>query len=136
MERRIDLKSERGKRYEDYLKAIYKISIITDKKSVLNSEIASYLNIKSSSVTAMLYILKEKDLIKWQPRKAIFLTKIGTKKAQELSNNYDKLRLIFEKIVKINNLKKIDEICCKLEHFFDSKASLALNQFVLEYENR
>lgn len=132
----MELKSVNGKRYEDYLKAIYKISIITDKKRILNSEIASYLNIKPSSVTAMLYILKEKDLIKWQPRKALFLTKKGKQRAQELSNNYDMLRLVFERILKFKDLKKIDDICCKLEHFFNSKASLALNQFVSEYKYR
>ena len=47
--------------YEDYLKAIYIISKSNKGGWVSNSEIASFLNVKPSSVTDMLYKLNQNN---------------------------------------------------------------------------
>ena len=69
--------------YEDYLKAIYLISKKNKGGWCSNREISEHLHVKPSSVTGMMYKLKEHGLITWNPRKALRLTEKGKNMAQE-----------------------------------------------------
>ncbi|MFX1274474.1 MAG: metal-dependent transcriptional regulator [Promethearchaeota archaeon] len=122
------------RRDEDYLKTIYKIARTKKNGGVSNSEISSCLNVKPSSITSILYKLKEKGLIIWNSRKLVKITKEGKDLAEYLFNNFNILKLFFLKILKFKDSKKIDEICCKLEHFFDPITISAFIQFVLNYK--
>ena len=103
--------------YEDYLKAIYRISKRNKGGWVSNSEISSFLKVKPSSVTDMLYKLNENKLIKWSPRKSI------------RKNN--ELKKFFKNVLKIKDDLKVKELCCKIEHHITSEVINALENFNL-----
>ncbi|GAF95209.1 unnamed protein product, partial [marine sediment metagenome] len=65
--------------YEDYLKAINMVSRKNRGGWVSNSEISNFIKVKPSSVSSMLYKLKENNYIYWDPRKSVRLTAKGKK---------------------------------------------------------
>ena len=101
---------------EDYLKAIYLISKSKKGGWVNNSEIARVMNVQPSSVTEMLYKLKKKGLIYWNPRKAIRLTHEGKHLAMETLEKYKILKKFFLNVLKIKDQGLINQSCCKIEH--------------------
>lgn len=111
---------------EDYLKAIYLISRTNRGGWVSNSEIADMLNVKPSSVTNMLYKLKNLGLIDWEPRKSMRLTKKGKKIAKIILKRYEVLKDFFTNVLKLNDDDSINDICCKIEHHLTSEVSEAL----------
>ena len=75
--------------YEDYLKAIYTISKTHRGGWVSNSEISNFLKVRPSSVSSMLYKLKENNYIYWYPRKSVRLTEKG-KEILKINRKLDK----------------------------------------------
>ncbi|MFX1499178.1 MAG: metal-dependent transcriptional regulator [Promethearchaeota archaeon] len=120
--------------HEDYLKAIYFISKKNKGGWVSNSEIASFLKVKPSSVTNMLYKLKKEGYIRWEPRKAIRLTISGKEVAKDIVRYNKKLREFFKKILNINDEVKVKELCCKIEHYITPEVVKALENLVLNNE--
>lgn len=114
--------------YEDYLKAIFLISKKNKGGWVSNSEISNFLNIKPSSVTNMLYNLKNNDYIKWKPRKSIRLTKKGKDIACNTINNYNSLVKFFSNVLKVKNNALIEKISCEIEHHINPEISNALEE--------
>jgi Mn-dependent DtxR family transcriptional regulator len=117
--------------YEDYLKGIYKISKRNKGGWVSNSEISSFLNVKPSSVTDMLYKLNENNLIKWSPRKSIRMTLKGKTIAQNILRKNNELKKFFKNVLKIKDDLKVKELCCKIEHHITSEIIAALENFNL-----
>jgi len=113
---------------EDYLKAIYLISKTNRGGWVSNSEIAEALGVKPSSVTNMLYKLKELNLIDWEPRKSMRLTKKGKVIAKNMVKRYKILKHFFVNVLKLDDDESIDDICCKIEHHLTNEVSEALYQ--------
>ena len=113
---------------EDYLKAIYLISKTNRGGWVSNSEIAEALGVKPSSVTNMLYKLKELNLIDWEPRKSMRLTKKGKVIAKNMVKRYKILKNFFVNVLKLDDDESIDDICCKIEHHLTNEVSEALYQ--------
>ncbi|MFO7795693.1 MAG: metal-dependent transcriptional regulator [Promethearchaeati archaeon] len=113
---------------EDYLKAIYLISKTNRGGWVSNSEIAEALGVKPSSVTSMLYKLKELNLIDWEPRKSMRLTKKGKVIAKNMVKRYKVLKNFFVNVLKLDDDESIDDICCKIEHHLTNEVSEALYQ--------
>lgn len=101
---------------EDYLKVIYTISRKRKGGWVSNSEIAKNMQVKPSSVTNMLYKLKEFKMIKWSPRKSIRLTEKGKKIAEEIMARYELLIDFFKKVFIIEDETLIYSFCCEIEH--------------------
>jgi len=125
--------TEIHKSYEDYLKAIYLISKGNKGGWTSNSEISNYLNFKPSSVTHMLYNLKENGLITWKPRKSLRLTKKGKEVALKIIRNYNCLSKFFSYVLKLNNKSVIHKLSCEIEHHLNPEVSNALENLVLEY---
>lgn len=111
---------------EDYIKAIYLISKTNRGGWVSNSEIADMLEVKPSSVTNMLYKLKDLNLIDWEPRKSMRLTKKGKKIAKNIVERYKVLKDFFINVLKLTESDSINEICCKIEHHLTNEVSEAL----------
>jgi len=101
---------------EDYLKEIYLIAKQRKGGWVSNSDIAEEMQVKPSSVTSMLYKLKELKMITWSPRKSIRLTEKGKKFAEKLLNRYKLLIDFFKKVFLLENEVLIDSFCCEIEH--------------------
>lgn len=118
--------------YENYLKAIYLISRKKKGGWVSNSEISNFLGVKPSSVTNMLYNLKEHNFIDWNPRKPFRLTPEGKNTAILTIDKYNQLKKFFIKILKIKNNSKLDEICCKIEHHITPEVLNALHDLIVE----
>ena len=119
--------------YENYLKTIYLISKKKRGGWVSNSEISDNLKIKPSSVTNMLYKLRELKLISWEPRQSLRLTSKGKYIAQEICANYNCLRNFFINILNLKDDSKLKQMCCEIEHHITPEVSEALNN--LSFDN-
>ena len=117
--------------YEDYLKAIYKISRTHRGGWVSNSEIARFLKVKPSSVTNMLYNLRESELIDWKPRRSVRLTSKGKKIAQITLKNYQVLYDFFFHFLKLKNKELVQDISCKIEHHLPEEVFIALQDLLI-----
>ena len=117
--------------YEDYLKTIYKISRTHRGGWVSNSEIARFLKVKPSSVTNMLYNLRESELIDWKPRRSVRLTSKGKKIAQITLKNYQVLYDFFFHFLKLKNKELVQDISCKIEHHLPEEVFIALQDLLI-----
>lgn len=124
--------SEIHESYEDYLKAIYLISKGNKGGWTSNSQISNFLNVKPSSVTNMLYNLKKKDLITWNPRKSLRLTEKGKRIALNIIKNYNCLYRFFKYVLKLENKSIIHKLSCGIEHHLNPEVLDALKNLILE----
>ena len=116
--------------YEDYLKAIFQISKKKKGGWCSNSEISEYLNVKPSSVTGMLYKLRDHGLIKWEPRKTLRLTKKGKEIAKDTLNKYNTLRDFFTHVLNLRDRTLTEKLCCGMEHHITTKVSESLRDLI------
>ncbi len=116
---------------EDYLKAIYFISKKNKGGWCSNREISKFLKVKPSSVTGMLYKLKENGLIVWNPRKSLRLTEKGKNIAQDKVDCYNVLKDFFSTVLKIKDLSLIDELSCGIEHHITPEIVESLQGVIL-----
>ncbi|MFX1572451.1 MAG: metal-dependent transcriptional regulator [Promethearchaeota archaeon] len=121
--------------YQRYLDEIHNISHKKKGGWVTNKEIAERLQIEPPSVTGMLEKLKNKGLIKWEPRKAIRLTDKGKEIAMQLSEIHSLLYKFFAKVLKIQNKEVIDELSCEIEHHITPDVKDSLEEFLSKYLN-
>ena len=118
--------------YEDYLKAIYLISKSKKGGWVSNSNICEFLKIKPSSVTDMLYKLREHDYILWKPRKNIRLTEKGKNIAEKIIDRFKYLKIFLIDVLNLKYNPTLDEFCCKVEHFLTPQILDALKSHIIE----
>ena len=78
---------------EDYLKAIY--TLAGDQKAASTSAIAKRLKVSSAAVTAMLKRMSEAGLVRYQRRRGVMLTKVGTALALETIRRHRLLESFF-----------------------------------------
>jgi DtxR family Mn-dependent transcriptional regulator len=78
---------------EDYLKAIY--TLAGDQKAASTSAIAKRLKVSSAAVTAMLKRMSEAGLVRYQRRRGVMLTKVGTVLALETIRRHRLLESFF-----------------------------------------
>jgi DtxR family Mn-dependent transcriptional regulator len=104
---------------EDYLEAI---CILSAKDGHAHSnEIADNIGVKKSSVTVALRNLEKEGLIEYKPYSPVTLTTEGKKYAEKITKRHNVLTFFFKDILKIKDLKKIDNVACKVEHFLDDE---------------
>ncbi len=121
---------------ESYQRYLDQIFIISRKKKggwVSNKELAESLNVKPASVSGMLEKLKEKKLIKWEPRKAIRLTDKGKEIAKQLNEIHSLLCDFFEKVLKIDDKEIVEDLCCQIEHHIDLAVKFKFQNFLSKY---
>lgn len=119
--------------YEDYIKSIYEIAKTKKGGWVNNSEIANHLSIKPSSVTNMLYKLKNKGYVSWSPRKALRLTPKGREVAETILKSYNELTRFFHKVLAISDLTKVSSLSCMIEHHLTPSVVEALEDLNSNY---
>ena len=116
--------------YENYLKAIFQITQTKKGGWCSNSEISEYLNVRPASVTGMLHKLKDKGLIKWEPRKSLRLTKRGREIAQNTLDKYNTLKDFFIHVLNLRDRTLTDKLCCGMEHHITNKVSESLRDLI------
>lgn len=126
--------SEIPESYQRYLDVIYDISKKKRGGWVSNKEIAESLGIEPASVSGMLDKLRKKNLIQWEPRRAIRLTEKGKDYALELSEIHSLLRRFFENVLKIHNPELVEKITCEIEHHITPKVKDSLHKFLTNYQ--
>jgi len=102
--------------YDEYLEAIYRLSLKNPMGWVKNKEISERLKVKAPSVSNMLEKLAAAKLIEWKPRAGIRLSKKGKDRGKELVMNHIIMELFFERTLKMNNPEQIDKLACEFEH--------------------
>jgi len=112
---------------EDYLEAIYEI--IDKKGGVRVKDIANYLKVKNSSVTAALKSLRDTGYINYEPYGVISLTDFGKNEARRLSETHRIFKSFFIRILGINK-DAADETACKLEHDMSPEVMARFLQFM------
>ncbi len=119
--------------YQRYLDEIYTISRKKKGGWVTNKEIAESLQVEPASVSGMLEKLKNRGLIKWEPRKSIRLTEKGKKIARQLSEIHNLLYQFFANVLKIEDKKVIEALSCEIEHHITRDVKTSLEQFLSKY---
>ncbi|MBY9006661.1 MAG: metal-dependent transcriptional regulator [Candidatus Lokiarchaeota archaeon] len=122
--------------YQRYLDEIYSIASKKRGGWVTNKEIASSLGVEPASVSGMLEKLKEHDLINWEPRKAIRLTKKGKEIALQLNEIHQLLLLFFKHVLKLKDSNTIEELACQIEHHITQDVKQSLKKFLDKYLNQ
>ena len=102
--------------YDEYLEAIYRLSLKNPMGWVKNKEISERLKVKAPSVSNMLEKLSKAKLVEWNPRSGIKLSKKGKERGKELVMNHIIMELFFERTLKMDNPDQIDKLACEFEH--------------------
>jgi len=121
--------------YQRYLDIIYNISKKKKGGWVTNKEIAENLEVEPASVSGMLDKLKNKKLVKWEPRKSIRLTDKGKKFALQLDETHTLLRTFFKEILKINDDDLVEKISCDIEHHITQEVKESFRNFILKHHD-
>jgi DtxR family Mn-dependent transcriptional regulator len=111
---------EYSESFDEYLEAIYRLSLQNIGGWVKNKDISARLNVKAPSTTKMLDKLSKTGYIEWTPRKGIRLSDIGREYAKNLVVNHIILELFLRRILRIKNKDQINKIACDLEHHIDA----------------
>lgn len=113
---------------ENYLKAIFSLSRLSNQQEVSTNQISDHLNNKAASVTDMLKRLSEKKFIDYKPYKGVKLTDKGKRTAvkvvrkhrlwevflvEKLNFKWDEVHDIAEQLEHINS----DELVEKLDMY-------------------
>jgi len=104
---------------EDYLEAILMLS--ANEGHAHSNEIADNIGVKKSSVTVALRNLEKAGLIEYKPYAPVTLTAQGKEYAEKITKRHRVLTFFFKDILKVNDLKKIDEVACRVEHALDDE---------------
>lgn len=121
--------------YQRYIDEIHNISRKKKGGWVTNKEIAESLNVEPASVSGMLEKLKNKGLIKWEPRKSIRLTEEGKKIARQLNEIHSLLHQFFADVLKIDDSEIIENLSCEIEHHITRDVKASLEEFLSKYSD-
>ncbi|MEX2690003.1 MAG: metal-dependent transcriptional regulator [Candidatus Njordarchaeum guaymaensis] len=113
---------------EEYLKTIY---ILKRKghKVVRVRDIAKKMNVKMSSVTDALKRLSREDLVEYQKREYVDLTKKGKRLAEKLYKRWTILFFFFSEVLGVSKDIANDD-ACKVEHTLSDQTINALKGFI------
>jgi len=117
-----------SKSEEDYLKAIFHLSVKAEKGISTNS-IAQQLSTKASSVTDMVKKLSEKELVSYVKYQGVTLTKTGEKIAANVIRKHRLWEVLL--VEKFNfNWDEVHEVAEQLEHIHSKKLINEIDAFL------
>ena len=114
---------------EDYLKAIFHLSVETDRNRVGTNQLAEYMGISPASVSVMLKKLREQDFVDYEKYGKIELTEKGYNIAVDLIRKH---RLWETFLYRHMNFSwdEVHEVAHELEHIQSSKLIVELDNFL------
>jgi len=98
---------------EDYIEAIFNLA--GDSKVARSKDIAKSLGVSKSSVTGALKLLKEKELINYEPYGYVTLTQAGQAAAGEIVAKHNVLKSFFVDVLGVE-ADLAQEAACRAEH--------------------
>jgi|TARA_B110000014_G_C20063106_1_gene553811 DtxR family Mn-dependent transcriptional regulator len=117
-----------SKSEENYLKAIFHLSIKTDK-GISTNAIAQQLETKASSVTDMVKKLSEKELVIYVKYQGVTLTKRGASIAANVIRKHRLWEVLL--VEKLNfNWDEVHEVAEQLEHIHSKKLVNEIDAFL------
>ncbi len=124
------IKMIHGRRFEDYLKTIFKIS--NEKEEVRLKDIVRELGVRPS--TALQYILKLRDmgLVTYYQGK-VRLTPKGEKIAEELFTKFIITKEFFQRILGMDS-EKAESVSCLIEHVLDEETIQRMKRVLETWE--
>ncbi|MFA6843430.1 MAG: metal-dependent transcriptional regulator [Bacilli bacterium] len=121
-------KEKQNKSVEDYLEAILVLSQSNDK--VRSIDIAKNLDFSKASVSVAMHNLLEKEYIKVDNNKCIFLTKSGREIAEKI---YERHILISRWLEHLGISKEIAvDDACNIEHVISPESFKAIKDFLIK----
>ncbi len=121
---------------EDYLEAIYNLQ--ADGEQARSKDIAENLDVSRASVTGALRLLKQKQLVNYQPYDAVTLTNAGKDAAAEVARRHNVLKYFLIKILGVQP-EAAQIAACKTEHTLGAETFaklLAFTEFVREKQKQ
>ncbi|MBN2500776.1 MAG: metal-dependent transcriptional regulator [Anaerolineales bacterium] len=114
------MKKRRSQSTEDYLKAIYEITLYEERAST--TQLAEYLDITPASITGMIQKLSTQSppLVEYQKHRGVTLTPQGQKVALETLRHHRLLELFLHDILGYP-WDEVDEEAERLEHVISEK---------------
>jgi len=103
---------------EDYLEAIYILTIIKKQPVARVTDIAEFLKVNKSNVSNNMKLLAKQEYINYDIYHWITLTKKGEKTAKSVYAKHNALINFFNKVLGINK-NVSEENACRIEHFAD-----------------
>ncbi|ALU12055.1 DtxR family iron (metal) dependent repressor [Ignicoccus islandicus DSM 13165] len=101
-----------GKRYEDYIKVIYRLK---KKKNVVSAkDIADYMKVKLPTVIEYLNKLSKEGLVSYQ-NGIVELTIDGINKAKEIERKFDTIKRFLIEVLNVPE-KYAESDACYMEH--------------------
>lgn len=124
------MKTELSQTEENYLKAIFSISLSLNK-AVSTNAIAEKLKTKASSVTDMIKKLSEKNLVDYKKYQGVLLTEKGKKIAVKIIRKHRLWEVFLVKYLDFS-WDEVHEVAEQLEHVKSTKLTQELDRY-LEY---
>lgn len=112
---------------EDYLEAIYQL--IKKENAARVKDLAQFLDVRKSSVTAALRVLASKGLIRYSPYSEIVLTHKGSQTAQDVIRRHETLKDFFTEVLGVKSAMA-DATACKMEHVLPPEVTERLLRFM------
>ena len=112
---------------EDYIEAIFNLS--GESKVARSKDIAEKLSVSKSSVTGALKLLKEKDLINYEPYGYVTLTKPGQVTAEEIVKKHNVLKSFFVDVLGVET-DLAQKAACRTEHTLGPEIIARLLSFI------
>ena len=115
-----------GKRYEDYIKTIYRIQ--KEKGEVRLKDVADAMNLKPPTVLQYVNKLERNGLVEYS-RGKIRLTEKGIEYAERLQHRYN---VIYEFLVKVLKVppQRAEKEACLAEHVFSEETAKRVEKFL------
>jgi DtxR family Mn-dependent transcriptional regulator len=114
-----DMDKELSSTLEDYLEAIFRIE--TEKRAARVRDIARYVGVSKSTVSAALKSLAGKNLIEYEPYELIVLTPEGRNRAATIVMNHYIISHFLQSVLALNR-DTAERIACEFEHAVDQEA--------------
>ena len=128
----MELRKEISSSLEDYLEAIY---LFSEKgNEVRSGQIATYLNVKKSSVTEAIQNLAKEGLINYKPYSPITLTENGKIAAENILRKHNIVKDFFKEILNMSEAEASDT-ACKIEHVISQQTFDCLKNVILPKDN-
>ena len=120
-----------GKRYEDYIKVIYKLQ--KEKKNVRLKDVANALNLKPPTVLQYINKLSDQGMISYS-KGVIKLTAEGMKFAKRLERQYEILERFLSEILGIpKDMASLE--ACYAEHGFSEETINRIEKLLELFKN-
>ena len=112
---------------QNYLEAIYELCV--NHGQAHTKMIAESMGVRMASVTEALRSLSAKELINYEVRKTITLTKHGEDVARELAKRHKIISDFLHQILGCT-MQRADEAACRIEHVIDERLKDRFAEFV------